>query len=121
MNAYSVIKVRDREIGLFYSVGAAIDIADLMGGEIEKLGEYLQNIPSGEIVKRTVNLVEILNRWYAEETETEPITRKKIMNLLDVNDMEVYINAILDAIGKGTKVSIETKEVKNAASTGGNQ
>jgi hypothetical protein len=121
MNDYAIIKARGREIGLFYSVGATIELAELTGGEIEKINDYLNNVPSGEVVKRVVNMIEILNKWYAEDTGTEPVSRKKLLTLLDVSDTGDYVSTILDAINKGTKVTIETKEVKNAESAVGPQ
>lgn len=115
--------LNDREIGLYYCLGASRELAALTGG-LENAKEYL-NGNSTEIMDKTCKIILLLNKWWCKVaacngTQVEPVTQDELDLYFDPSQMPDYVAAINEAIEKGTKRMVKTTPIptkgKNAVS-----
>ena len=115
--------LNDREIGLYYCLGASRELAALTGG-LENAKEHL-NGNSTEIMDKTCKIILLLNRWWCKAaacngTQVEPVTQDELDLYFDPAQMPDYMVAINAAIENGTRRMVKTTPIpskgKNAAS-----
>lgn len=113
-----------REIGLYYCVGAARDLADVCGG-LEKIGDYLQDGDGIEIIEKIKKVIIILNKWWCKASacngdKVDPVTPDELDLYMDPNQMPDYVGVISKTIERGTRKNVKTKPIpakgKNAPS-----
>ena len=123
MDESKKLTLNDREVGLYYCLGASRELAALTGG-LEHAKEYL-NGNSTEIMDKTCKIILLLNRWWCKAaacngTQVEPITQDELDLYFDPAQMPDYVAAISEAIEKGTKRMVKTTPIpskgKNAVS-----
>lgn len=118
------IVIGEKEVGLYYCVGTAKELAKLVGGRLEKLGDFFSTASDDfEMFDRIESLIVLLNKWYclcsaANGNKIEPITKDELDMHLDPSSMGDYVAALTEAIDIGTKHEIEVKSTpqKNAES-----
>lgn len=106
--------LNDREIGLYYCLGAARELAELCGG-LEKISDYL-NGDAAEVMGRAARVILILNKWWCKAaacngTKVEPITVEELDLYMDPAGMVDYMGAVAQAIEQGTKRTVKTKPI----------
>lgn len=111
------IIIGNKEVGLYYCVGTAKELAKLVGGKLEKLSDYLANVSDDvEMLDRIENLILLFNKWYcmcaaANGKKVEPITKDELDMQLDPSVIGEYVTAITEAIDVGTKTDVEVKTI----------
>lgn len=117
------VTIAQKEIGLYYCLGASKEFSKLMGG-LNNIKEYMTG-DSAEVVDHMAKLIVILNRWYAKAAacngeEAETIDADWLDLNMDMTEAGIYGAAIIEAINEGTHRSVEVKPVpqKNAKSGG---
>lgn len=118
-----MLTIGDKEIGLFYCLGAAKEVGRLSGG-LDRISEYFTG-DSGEVADRIAHMIAILNKWYVKAAACNGVKAEAVdMDWLDLNmnpqDIGVYADAVIAAINAGTKKEITVKPVpqKNVKSGG---
>ena len=123
MDESKKLTLNDREVGLYYCLGASRELAALTGG-LENAKEYL-NGNSTEIMDKTCKIILLLNRWWCKAaacngTQVEPVTQDELDLYFDPAQMPDYMVAINAAIENGTRRMVKTTPIpskgKNAAS-----
>lgn len=118
------INIGNKEVGLYYCVGAAKELAKLVGGQLDKFGDYITRAGDDfEMIDRIENLIVLFNKWYclssaANGNKIEPIAKEELDVNMDPSSIGEYINALTEAIEIGTKPEVEVKPIpqKNAES-----
>ena len=106
--------LNNREVGLYYCLGAARELAELCGG-LEKISDYL-NGDAAEVMSRAARVILILNKWWCKAaacngTQVEPITAEELDLYMDPAGMVDYMGAVAQAIEQGTKRTVKTKPI----------
>ncbi len=104
----------NREIGLYYCLGASKDLAAICGG-LDKISDYLQG-DSALVVDRVSKVIMVLNKWWCRMAacngdKVEPVTQDELDLYMDPSDTPIYTEAISRAIEEGTKRAVKIKEI----------
>lgn len=117
------VTIAQKEIGLYYCLGAAKEMSKLMGG-LDSIKEYMTG-DAAEVVDRMAKLILIMNRWYAKAAacngeQAEAVDADWLDLHMDLTEAGVYGAAIIEAINEGTQRSVEVKPIpqKNVKSGG---
>lgn len=114
------ISLNGKEIGLYYCLGAAKDLAALSGG-LTNLSDYLQGVDAAEIVDRIARIILVLNKWYSRLTKEEPVSEDDLYLYMDPNEVTEYMEHITGAISQGTKTEVKIKAVKTKNAESGQE
>lgn len=114
--------INDKEVGLYYCLGAAKEIGEVSGG-LEHLGDWLTG-PVEVTLPRAAQVILILNHWYvtlarSKGIEVEPVTADDLMVGMDPNKGNDYLAWIQQALTEGTKKTVKVKPVPQKKIKGG--
>lgn len=117
------ITIAQKEIGLYYCLGAAKELSKITGG-LNNIKDYMVGDAS-EILDKMANVIVLLNQWYAKAAacngiKVEPVDKDWLDLYMGMSDMTECGDAIIEAMNEGTSKAIEVKPVpsKNAKSGG---
>ena len=117
----AIIKIGDKEYELLLTTKATKEIAKKYGG-LEKLGDKLLTNKDyegaiGEIVWLIVTLANqpiLIHNYKNKDNQKELLTEDEVELLTTPQDLANFKDAITEALYKGVKRNIESKEQKNA-------
>lgn len=119
------INIGNKEVCLYYCIGTAKELAKLIGGRLEKLGDYFSAAGDDfEMLDRVENLIVLFNKWYcvcaaANGSKVEPITKDELDMQMDPSSIGDYVTALTEAIDAGTKTEVEVKPTPQKNVKGG--
>lgn len=114
------ITLNGTDIGLYYCLGAAKDLAALSGG-LTNLSDFLNGADAAEVVDRVARIIMVLNKWYCKITGETEIGEDFLQLYIDPNDTAEYMGHVTDAIARGTKTEVKTQPVKTKNAESGQE
>ena len=103
--------INNRDVKLFFSIGAHAEISDRCPGHsFKNLSEYL----AGNYTRAVCDMALIMNRAYHAahpEDETAPLTREELENMpqWQFNELDTAVGS---AMKDGGRVTVETEDTK---------
>ena len=114
------MKIGEYDVPIRFNSKAMIDIETLIGGDVEKLADYIgdKNVSTGEILKRVADILTCLPNGavfthnqdikcgFKQGEERKVLTADFFLAHIDVDHMQEIMSSVFAEINKGTAVII---------------